>query len=49
MEEIFKKYPLLKYQNVPRETLLEFESFIAMLQKKMKKLTSLAKKQPKMD
>ena len=26
MEEIFKKYSLLKYQNVPRETLIEFES-----------------------
>ena len=26
MEEIFKNYPLLKYQNVPRGTLIEFES-----------------------
>ena len=32
MEEIFKKYPLLKDQNVPRETLIEFELFISMLQ-----------------
>ena len=38
MEEILKKYPLLKDQNVPRETFIDFESFIAMLQKKMKKL-----------
>ena len=34
MEEILKKYPLLKDQNVPRETLLEFETFVSMLQKK---------------
>ena len=32
MEEIFKKYPLLKDQNVPRETLIDFELFISMLQ-----------------
>ena len=32
MEEIFKKYLLLKDQNVPRETLIEFELFISMLQ-----------------
>ena len=32
MEEILKKYPLLKDQNVPRETLIEFELFISMLQ-----------------
>ena len=34
MEEILFKYPLLKNQNVPRETFKEFESFIEMLQKK---------------
>ncbi|MDB9941049.1 class I SAM-dependent methyltransferase [Candidatus Pelagibacter sp.] len=32
MEEIFKKYPLLKDQNVSRETLIKFELFISMLQ-----------------
>ena len=32
MEEILKKYPLLKDQNVPRETLADFELFISMLQ-----------------
>ena len=32
MEEIFKKYSLLKDQNVPHETLIEFELFISMLQ-----------------
>ena len=32
MEEIFKKYPLLRNQNVSRETLFEFEIFVSMLQ-----------------
>jgi 16S rRNA (guanine527-N7)-methyltransferase len=32
MEEIYKKYPLLRDQNVPRETLVEFEIFVSMLQ-----------------
>ena len=31
MEEILKKYPLLKDQNVSRETLIEFELFKSML------------------
>ena len=34
MEEIFKKYLLLKNQNVPRETLIDFELFVTMLQKR---------------
>ena len=34
MNEILQKYPLLKDQNVPRETFIEFERFIVMLQKK---------------
>ena len=34
MEEIFKKYLLLKDQNVPRETLIEFELFISRKEKK---------------
>ena len=33
MEELLKKYPLLKEYNVPRETFREFEIFITMLQK----------------
>jgi 16S rRNA (guanine527-N7)-methyltransferase len=33
MEEIFNKYPLLKDKNVPRETFIEFEIFVSMLQK----------------
>ena len=48
MEEILQKYPLLKDQNVPRETFIEFESFIDKLQKKMKKLTLSVKKLQKM-
>ena len=43
MEEILKKYPLLKDQNVPRETFLEFESFITMLQKKNEEINIISK------
>ena len=39
MEEFFKKYPLLIDQNVSRETYRDFESFIVMLKKKMRRLT----------
>ena len=38
MEEIFKKYPLLKDQNVPRETLIEFELLSQCYNKEMRKL-----------
>jgi len=47
MEEILNKYPLLKDQNVPRETLLEFESFIAMLQKKNEEINIISKETAK--
>ena len=47
MEEILNKYPLLKDQNVPRETLLEFESFIGMLQKKNEKINIISKETAK--
>ena len=47
MEEIFKKYPLLKYQNVPRETFLDFESFISMLQKKNEEMNIISKETAK--
>ena len=33
MEEILDKYPLLKYQNVSRETCVDFEKFIIQLKK----------------
>ena len=47
MEEISNKYPLLKDQNVPRETLLEFEIFIAMLQKKNEEINIISKETAK--
>ena len=47
MEEILNKYPLLKDQNVPRETLLEFESFIGMLQKKNEEINIISKETAK--
>ena len=43
MEEILNKYPLLKDQNVPRETLLEFESFIVMLQKQNEEINIISR------
>ena len=47
MEEIFKNYPLLKDQNVPRETLIEFELFISMLQKGNDKINIISKETAK--
>ena len=47
MEEIFKKYSLLKDQNVPRETLIEFELFIAMLQQGNDKINIISKETSK--
>ena len=47
MDEILNKYPLLKNHNVPRETLLEFESFIGMLQKKNEKINIISKETAK--
>jgi len=44
MDEILKKYSLFKDQNVPRETLLDFESYIAMLQKKNEEINIISKK-----
>ena len=49
MEEILKKYPLLKDQNVPRETFMEFESFIAMLQKGNEEINIISKETAKND
>jgi len=43
MEEILKKYPLLRDQNVPRETFIQFESFITMLQKKNEEINIISK------
>ena len=33
MEEILDKYPLLKYQNVSRETCVDFEKFYYSIKK----------------
>jgi len=47
MEEIFKKYPLLKDHDVPRETFIEFESFIGMLQKRNEEINIISKETSK--
>ena len=47
MEEILKKYPLLKDQNVPRETLVEFESFVNILKKKNENINIISKETAK--
>ena len=47
MEEIFKKYPLLKDQNVSRETLIEFELFVSMLQQKNQEINIISKETAK--
>ena len=49
MEEIFKKYPLLKDQNVSRETLIEFELFIAKLQQGNEEINIISKETAKND
>ena len=49
MEEILKKYPLLKDQNVPRETFLDFESFISMLQRRNEEINIISKESAKND
>ena len=47
MEEILKKYPLLKDQNVPRETLIQFELFISMLQQRNDEINIISKETAK--
>ena len=47
MEEILKKYPLLDGQNVSRETFIELESFIEMLQKKNEEINIISKETAK--
>ena len=47
MEEILKKYPLLKDQNVSRETFVDFESFIIMLQKRNEEINIISKETAK--
>ena len=47
MEEIFKKYPLLKDQNVSRETFIEFEIFVSMLQLRNDEINIISKETAK--
>jgi len=47
MEEFLKKYPLLKDQNIPRETFIDFESFISMLQKGNEEINIISKETSK--
>ena len=47
MEENFKKYSLLKDQNVPREILIEFELFISMLQQGNDEINIISKETAK--
>ncbi|MDA9200835.1 class I SAM-dependent methyltransferase [Candidatus Pelagibacter ubique] len=47
MEEIFKNYPLLKNQNVPRETLIDFDLFKSMLQEENEKINIISKETAK--
>ena len=49
MEEIFKKYQLLKDQNVSRETLIEFELFISKLQQGNEEINIISKETAKND
>ena len=47
MEEIFKKYSLLKDQNVSRETLTDFELFISKLQQGNEEINIISKETAK--
>ena len=47
MDEIFKKYPLLKDQNVPRGTFIDFEIFVSMLQKRNDEINIISKETAK--
>ena len=47
MEEILKKYSLIKDQNVSRETFMDFESFIAMLKERNEEINMISKETAK--
>ena len=48
MEEILeKKYSLLKYQNVSRETFIDFESYVSMLKEKNQEINIISKETAK--
>ena len=43
MEEILKKYSLLKHQNVPRETFSDFERYVSMIKLKNEEINIISK------
>ena len=47
MEDILQKYPLLKDQNVPRETFDDFESFIDILKIRNEEINLISKESAK--
>ena len=49
MEEIIKKYSLIDYLNVSRETFLDFEKFICMLMDKNNEINIISEKTAKND
>jgi 16S rRNA (guanine527-N7)-methyltransferase len=49
MEELLKKYQLLKDQNVSRGTFIDFENFIVMLQKRNEEINIISKETAKND
>ena len=46
-QEILKKYSLLDQLNVPRETYLDFEHFIQMINDKNKEINIISRKNTK--
>jgi 16S rRNA (guanine527-N7)-methyltransferase len=49
MEDILKKYSLLENYNVPRETFLDFETFISMLIERNEEINIISKESAKND
>ena len=49
MEEILDKYPLLKYQNVSRETCVDFEKFIIEIKKRNEEINLISKENAEQD
>ena len=49
MDQILNNYPLLKNLNVPRETFIEFDTFITMLQKINEKINVISKQTSKIE
>ena len=49
MDELLEKYTLLKNKNFPRETFLDFESFISMLKEKNREINLISNETAKID